>query len=223
MKLLDLFCGAGGAATGYYQAGFDTIVGVDNKPQKHYPFEFIQADVFDFMKKSNIDFDVIHASPPCQAYSISKNTGCHKNAPHLISKTRRALKRTGAVYVIENVRGAPLLQPFMLCGASFKLGVCGFDLARHRYFESNMLILAPPCQHKRGKTIGVYGHGTNSWHREKFGRCVRTDELREAMGIDWMTRAELSQAIPPAYTKYIGEQIINQLHGPGFKRMEFER
>jgi len=159
------------------------------------------------------DFAAIHASPPCQAYSISRNNGCHQDAPRLIEPTRKELLKIGKPFVIENVVGAPLLSPITLCGASFGLGVSGFDLARHRIFESNINLSSLPCKHKVGFTIGVYGHGTNSWHRDKFGRCVTTGECRQAMGIDWMTRAELSQAIPPAYTKFIGAQLMQAIRG----------
>ncbi len=190
---------------GYHRAGFE-VVGVDNRFQKNYPFEFHQADAMTFPLDG---FDVIHASPPCQGYSISKNNGCHKNAPLLIEAVRARLVDSGAVYIIENVPGSPLQFPFELCGASFGLGVSGMDLARHRGFESSRMIFAPPCRHRRGKTIGVYGHGTNRYHLEKIGRCITQAEKREAMGIDWMTCAELSQAIPPAYTEWIGRQILD--------------
>lgn len=209
-KLLDTFCGAGGAGYGYHLAGFE-IVGVDIKPQPHYPFKFYQNDALEFIAAHGHEFDVIHASPPCQAYSISSNNGCHKDAPKLVHPTRQALQETEKIYIIENVPGAPLNHYIEICGASFGLGVSGFDLNRHRIFESNLLLLAMPCQHKRGKTIGVYGNGTNSWHRQKFGRCITVAEMREAMGIDWMTRSELSQAIPPVYTKWLGEQILRRL------------
>lgn len=202
-----MFCGAGGAAVGYHRAGF-VVVGVDHEPQPHYPFEFHLADAIEFGAERGHEFDAVHASPPCQAYSISRNTGCHRDAPRLIEPVRALLVKLGRVYVIENVYGAPLENAIVVCGASFGLGVSGFDLCRHRYFESNILLLSMTCQHKRGRTIGVYGNGTNSWHRKKFGRCVTAEELRSAMGIDWMTRRELTQAIPPAYTEYIGRQII---------------
>ena len=206
-KLLDLFCGAGGCSMGYHRAGFE-VVGVDINPQPRYPFEFVQADAMEFPLDG---FDWIHASPPCQGYSISRNNGCHRDAPLLIDEIRDRLEQSGIGYVIENVPGAPLRFPFELCGASFGLGIGEFDLARHRGFECSTLLLAPPCQHRRGQTIGVYGNGTNSWHRAKFGRCITDAEKREAMGIDWMNRKELNQAIPPAYTDWIGRQLLTQL------------
>jgi len=212
MRLLDLFCGAGGAGMGYHRAGFE-VVGVDIKPQPHYPFEFHQADALEYLAEHGREFDVIHASPPCQAYSISRNNGCHQRAPKWIESTRVALIQNGRPYVIENVFGAPLLAAVQVCGASFGLGASGFDLNRHRYFESTAPLLSMPCQHRRGKTMGVYGNGTNSWHCKKFGRCITVGEMREAMGIDWMTRSELSQAIPPAYTEFIGKHIMAILEG----------
>ena len=205
-KLLDLFCGAGGCAKGYFDAGFD-VVGVDIEPQPRYPFPMVVADAL----RPPLDlrnFDAIHASPPCQGYSRSRNNGCHPNAPRLIGETRELLERSGRPWVIENVPGAPMRFVFVICGASFNLGANGFDLSRHRWFESSELILCPPCEHKAGKTIGVYGNGTNKWHRTKFGRCITDAEKREAMGIGWMNCKELTQAIPPAYTKYIGEQLM---------------
>lgn len=182
---------------GYHRAGFE-VVGVDIKPQKHYPFTFVLGDALEYCAAHGSEFDIIHASPPCQAYSMSRNNGCHLDAPKLIEPVRELLISIDKPYVIENVFGAPLINAIQVCGASFGLGVAGFDLNRHRFFESNMAMLSMPCQHKRGHTIGVYGHGTNAYHRNKFGRCVTVKEMREAMGIDWMTRAELSQAIPPS-------------------------
>jgi len=204
-RLLDLFCGAGGAAFGYQRAGF-YVVGVDSSPQPRYKGdEFILADALDTALDG---FDMIHASPPCQRYSISRNNGCHADAPNFVPTILSKLLKVKVPWVIENVPGAPLPSPITLCGASFGLGASGFDLNRHRLFETNFDIQAPPCCHKQGKTIGVYGNGTNSWHRKKFGRCITIKEMREAMGINWMTRKELSQAVPPAYTEWIGDWVI---------------
>lgn len=189
---------------GYHRAGFE-VEGVDIKPQPHYPFEFHKADALTFPLEG---YDAYHASPPCQAYTIARNNGSCRNAPDLIEPVRLILSATEKPFVIENVYGSPLLSPAMLCGASFGLGVGGFDLCRHRYFEANFPLMTMPCQHRRGFTIGVYGNGTNKWHREKFGRCVTVNEFRQAMGIDWMIRKELSQAIPPSYTEYIGKYLM---------------
>ncbi len=210
--LYDLFCKAGGCSKGYQDAGF-YVVGIDKDPQPRYiGDEFIQMDALKFLRRLLAgEYPrpvMVSASPPCQAYSISRNNGCHKDAPKLIEPVRKLLVAVGVPYIIENVKGAPLINPIQICGASFGLGVSGFDLNRHRYFESSISMLSMPCQHRRGKTIGVYGNGTNSWHRDKFGRCITLDEMKRAMGIDWMTRAELTQAIPPAYTAWLGRQIL---------------
>lgn len=210
-KLLDLFCGAGGCSMGYYQAGFE-VTGVDINPQKNYPFKFIQCDVFDtgliFEK-----YDVIHASPPCQNYSVAskymRNKG--KKYSDLLSKTRDLLIRSGKIYVMENVPGAPMRNYVKLCGTSFNLGTSEFSLIRHRLFECNIMLFTPPCQHTNKLAITVCGTGTMSGMRDKIKRNLKKSEVCEAMGIDWMTLKELSQAIPPAYTEYLGEQLIQVL------------
>jgi DNA (cytosine-5)-methyltransferase 1 len=196
---------------GYYRAGFD-VVGVDLKPQKRYPFPFVQADALKPPFDLN-QFDVIHASPPCQGYSRSRFIGnisrkTPMETPLLIGDVRTLLKDCKGITVIENVEQSPLMFPVLLCGACFGLGVGGFDLPRHRLFECSVLLWTPPCCHRRGKTIGVYGNGTNLFHRHKFGRNLSDKHKKEAMQIDWMTRQQLSQAIPPAYTEYIGKQLM---------------
>lgn len=230
MRLLDLFCGAGGAAMGYHRAGFE-VVGVDIKPQKNFPFEFHQGDALTYPLDG---FDAIHASPPCQAYStMRKGLWKDREHPDLIAAVRERLIASGLPYVIENVPGAPLDDPMMLCGTMFGLGTAeGNQLRRHRYFECNFgLILTPECQHndvsavpvygggqngdyhtprRKPKTIGVWGHAGGSSNRDgvvQFG----TDKRREAMGIDWMTGNELSESIPPAYTEYIGHYLMEHL------------
>jgi DNA (cytosine-5)-methyltransferase 1 len=217
MRLLDLYCGAGGATKGYQRAGF-YVRGVDHKPQRHYcGDEFVLSDAIEYLtgliESGEVgEFDVIHASPPCQFATRLRNAGNVKPSPNLIGDTRAVLKTARLPWVMENVMGAPLIYPVMLCGASFKLRTGQFDLCRHRLFESNILLLANDCCHKFGWTVGVYGNGPNKWHRQKLGRCLRQIELCEAMGIDWMNRKELSQAIPPAYTEFIGRQLIGALH-----------
>lgn len=213
-RLLDAFCGAGGAGMGYYQAGFD-VVGVDIKPQKHYPFEFIQADALEFIARHGKDFDVIHASPPCQKYARTKNLKTsRKDHPDLIEPTRQALIATGKSYIIENVTGAPLINPVMLCGTMFGLGVI-----RHRLFECNPIIWWPPapCQHE-GKIVPMWWKSRQRALLSKkykyihvVGSSFLMPEAKEAMGIDWMVRDEISQAIPPAYTHWIGEQLMGIL------------
>ena len=210
MRLLDLFCGAGGAAAGYHRAGFSEIVGVDITPQPRYPFAFVHADALDYLRAHGNEFAVIHASPPCQDWSLLRrnySAPTHGTAG-LLPTTLTALKPLTAPWVVENVVGAPLPSAIVLCGASFGLGASGLDLNRHRCFQTSFALLSPPCQHRRGATIGVYGNGTNRWHRAKLGRNLRASEMREAMGIDWMNRRELSQAIPPAYTEWIGRRLL---------------
>lgn len=226
-KLLDLFSGAGGASMGYYRAGFD-VEGVDIKPQPHYPFKFHLADALTYLLD---DFDCYHASPPCQRYSTMTN-GRWKDRlmghPDLISPVRERLKTTGKPYVIENVEGAAklLINPVKLCGTMFGLGTKeGNQLRRHRYFEcSGFSVPALTCKHNNGSAIGVYGGGQNPSRRKPAtigvwghagGSSSRdglvqfgTDARREAMGIDWMSGKELSQAIPPDYTYYIGLYLL---------------
>lgn len=202
-RLLDLFCGAGGAAMGYHRAGFE-VVGVDIKPQPRYPFEFIQGNVLT-LELPLYGFAVIHASPPCQAYSSLNRLGkqSHLERYALIEQVRERLGHSGLPYVIENVVGAPLDAPIRLCGSSF-----GLDVQRHRFFECSFAALAPPCQHK-GKSIGVYGdHPQIS---KGMNRAHTLKEAAHAMGIDWMEWPELCEAIPPAYTEYIGGILMQRL------------
>ena len=199
-KLLDLFSGAGGAAMGYHRAGFD-VTGVDIKPQKNYPFDFIQADALEYAAEHGHEFDVIHASPPCQAFSNARVI--HGNDhPDLLTPTRELLQQIGAPWVIENVPGAPMRRDLILCGSMFpELRDGDFGIVRHRWFEfsENRLFLVPPCQHPP-RVISVFGHGGHIYHGVAHWRRV--------MGIEWMNRDELAQAIPPAYTEYIGEQLL---------------
>jgi len=212
-KLLDLFCGAGGCAMGYHRAGFD-VVGVDIKPQPRYPFPMVVGNAlqppFDLRT-----FDVIHASPPCQFYSRSSRHATDRGYEDLIAKTRTVLRDSGAIYVIENVIGAPMQDSIVLCGVSFGLQEPPWFLSRHRQFESSVLLFQPPhSPHPRKKApLCIAGHGTPSWGRERIkritGRSTQPKTLcRRVMGIDWMTWKELTQAIPPAYTEYIGKQLI---------------
>lgn len=218
--LLDVFCGAGGSAVGYHRAGFD-VVGVDIAAQPHYPFGFVQADGIDVLDQlvarrgARRRFAAVHVSMPCQDWSLlHRNYGAPEHGTgDLLLQALERLHHLDIPWVCENVEGAPLPTAITLCGASFGLGASGLDLSRHRLFECSFPILAPPCQHRRGHTIGVYGNGTNAWHLKKLGRCLRVAEMREAMGIDWMTRAELSQAIPPAYTEFVGGQLLASIEG----------
>lgn len=218
MRLLDLFCGAGGAAMGYHRAGFE-VVGIDHLPQPHFPFEFHQADAIDYVHDHTAEFDVIHASPPCQAYTgmrritLSRFGHVSKKHPDLIALTRQVLQATGKIWIIENVQHSPLNTMIILCGASLGLP----HIARHRHFESNMLLFALPCSHRKNEyTIGIYGSRPDgrrvSYRQHRL--CRVAESLKEAqveMGIDWMDWDEITQAIPPAYTEFIGRQLATCL------------
>lgn len=202
--LLDLFCGAGGAARGYADAGF-IVVGVDIAPQPHYPYTFHQADALDYLSRHGPEFHAIHASPPCQGYSRMNHI--HKRTyPMLITPVRRLLIGTGRPYVIENVEGAPLRNPITLCGAMF-----GLQVIRHRIFESNRPITAPVHVDHIGEFYSPTGHGDPNWRKRNTNPHLRgigyTARCRAAMGIDWMNRDELAEAIPPAYTRWVGGQL----------------
>ena len=209
MKLLDLYCKAGGASKGYQLAGFE-VVGVDIKKQKRYPFEFIQADCLELMKDMDFlrSFDVITASPPCQTHSITQHLrnaqGKSTDKIDLIPQTREALIASGKPYVIENVPGAPLINPIRMCGSAF-----GLKVRRHRLFESNIQLTSSICKHKeQGKPVGIYGSMRDEI--PKGGHTAKSiEEAREAMGIDWMIWGELVEAIPPVYTETIGKQILS--------------
>ena len=205
MRLLDLFCGAGGAAMGYYRAGFDDITGVDIAPQPNYPFTFVLGDALEYVTEHGAEFDVIHASPPCQAYSMAGQQwrAEGREYPDLVAETRRLLIETGKPYVIENVPGAPLINPTVLNGAMF-----GLLVERTRLFECSFempLVLLPQNKKpvkmgrpiKDGDVIQPVGHFSGIAY------------AKEQMEIDWMTQGELAQAIPPAYTEFIGRQIID--------------
>ena len=221
-RMLDLFCCEGGAGAGYARAGFD-VVGVDLDPRfaKRYPFEFHAGDAIEYVKEHGHEFDAIHASPPCQAYSITKHT--HSNThPMLIDPTRDALLATGRPYVIENVIGAPLRAPLMLCGSEFNLGTIDTDglplrLERHRLFESNVFLYGNGgCQHdRRIQVAGAYGGGSSDRRHAKEvrrGGYTPAKEVRAALlGIDWMTLHGLSQSVPPAFTEHIGRQLLDAL------------
>jgi DNA (cytosine-5)-methyltransferase 1 len=207
-RLLDLFAGAGGCAKGYQRAGF-YVVGVDNRPQPNYcGDEFHQADALEF----DLDgYDAIHASPPCQGYSLLRHrTGA--DYPRLIEPVRELLRATGRPYVIENVEGAPLIDPIRLCGSSF-----GLQVWRHRLFECSFPIMAAPCSHRLcPHPIDVTGTGgPSSRPRLSGGGLSRKPgsltEARAAMGIDWMKRTELAEAIPPAFTTHVGRYLMAEI------------
>lgn len=211
MRLLDLFCGAGGAAMGYHRAAFE-VVGVDIKPQKHYPFEFHCADAFAFLEQHGHEFDVIHASPPCQAYSVA--TPDKSSHADLVASVRIVLQRTGKTHVIENVPGAPLHFPTTLCGTMFDLRdeAASIHLRRHRLFESPSLVLSPGgCHCDQVDTAHVTGHLGKMIRPHGGGRLSSYRSAKIMMGIDWMTCRELVAAIPPAYTEWIGRQLMQTL------------
>lgn len=236
-RLLDLYCGAGGAGTGYARAGFE-VVGVDWKPQKRYPFTFVQGDAIEYLREHGHEFDAIHASPPCQAHSnITPDKSKHVD---MIPITRQTLQQIGKPHIIENVPGAKkaMVNPVMLCGAQFDLKVY-----RHRFFESSFPLLTPehiphndntpPAGHgvssrgfisvtsggnslkvntnkNAGRRSGTYGISDRGFV-SVCGHFSGIDYCRMAMGIDWMSSAELAQAIPPAYTEYLGKQLYSYL------------
>lgn len=207
-KLLVLFCGAGGGSMGYHRAGFD-VTGVDIHAQPRYPFEFHRGDAMEIGWYVNApglhwQYDAIHASPPCQAYTLAQRIQ-KINHPDLIGPVRRMLQASGVPWVIENVPGAPLRNPITLCGGMFGLGV-----DRDRLFESSIAIPQPPHPTHRptvkmgrppepDKVIQVVGHFSG------------VQFARDAMGIDWMTRDELKEAVPPAYLEYVGKYLMEAI------------
>lgn len=203
---------------GYHRAGFD-VVGVDIEPQPNYPFEFIQADIMEFIDEHGYEFDAIHVSPPCQAHSsLTKGNrgreGWQDNHVDLIPAVRQALIGTGKPYVIENVEAArgALHEPFRLCGLSF-----GLKVFRHRQFEVTFPIVVPDHPSHRGHRVAGWRHGKKydgdmvAVYGEGGGKGS-VNEWQGAMGIDWTgTRKELAEAIPPAYTEYIGKFLMDAL------------
>lgn len=201
---------------GYARAGFHDIVGVDIEAQPRYPFRFVQADALEFLRAHGRDYDVIHASPPCQGYSrcrfLPQNASIEY--PRLIEPVRRLLRGIDAVYVIENVEYAPLEHFIMLSGLHF-----GMNIIRRRKFEIWPYFLLEPVPHKKPNRkcvadISEFDRGQYGFI-SVYGERFSVPAARMAMGIDWMTRKELAQAIPPAYTEYIGRQLLNILHKKG--------
>ena len=216
-RLLDLFCGAGGAGMGYHRAGFD-VTGVDIAPQSNYPFEFHQGDALDFVATHWREFDAIHASPPCQGYlnlgAVNRAQGRTYDHPDLISETRRLLISTGLPFVIENVADArrQLRDPVRICGTGLSL-----PLRRHRLFESNVPLEGIGCRHDLYTEPRYWtGWRPKGEHRlstvvQVYGNAGGREHWPAAMGIDWMTSREMCEAIPPAYTQFIGRQLIDAL------------
>lgn len=212
MKALDLFCKAGGAGMGLHQAGFE-VTGIDIEPQKNYPFTFLQGDVLKINIEWARQFDLIWASPPCQAHTSLKKMHNAKKHIDLVPQTRELLKRIDRPYIIENVVGAPLRDPVVLCGSMFGLCTTDAELRRHRLFETSFVVQPPrPCSHgSKSRVIGVYGGHGRDRRRIQNTQDFSTEHRREAMGIAWMNGMELSQAIPPAYSKYLAEQFLKTL------------
>ena len=216
-RLLDLFCGAGGAGMGYHRAGFD-VTGVDIAPQSNYPFEFHQGDALDFVATHWREFDAIHASPPCQGYlnlgAVNRAQGRTYDHPDLISETRRLLISTGLPFVIENVADArrQLRDPVRICGTGLSL-----PLRRHRLFESSAPLEGVACRHDLYTEPRYWtGWRPKGEHRlstvvQVYGNAGGREHWPAAMGIDWMTSREMCEAIPPAYTQFIGRQLIDAL------------
>ena len=208
-KILDLFCGVGGAASGYNRAGFE-VVGVDIVEQPRYPFEFCHNDALRHMKRvlAGVEsYDAIHASPPCQAFTAYGRTGCVRDDhPNLIPETREMLIASGLPYVIENVPGAPLIDPVQICGTGL-----GIRVRRHRLFETNWPLRGVPCAHKRF-TDRIFPGSSN----RPNGRTVMNvgeyrvplATQREVMEMPWSDLYGIAQAIPPAYAEMIGVQLM---------------
>lgn len=228
MKALDLFCGAGGISMGLHRAGFD-VTGVDLYPQPRYPFRFFQGDA---LAADLTGYDLICASPPCQAYCgmqrLNEAKGTAKVHPMLIDPVREKLVASGLPYIIENVVGAPMLDPVMLCGSMF-----GLRVRRHRLFECSFFVLQPNCEHRSGdgSPVPVWGDGRPTLQEARRGlrspiavygdhpqspgdktarvnRARTLKEGQEAMGIDWMDWKTLAQAIPPAFSEFLARQFL---------------
>lgn len=217
-RLLDLFCCAGGAGFGYHMAGF-AVTGADIDPQPRYPFEFFHANALENFEPEWIrqNFDAVHASPPCQFGTPLKHMHNAKAHLNLIPATRKLLKATGLPYIIENVENVRehLINPITLCGSMFDLGCYGYQLRRHRLFESNVAISAPSACAHTTPVVGVYGGHARNRSAVHGGRGTRDpwpkghlDACSLAMGIGWMTLGEVSEAIPPAFTAHLGRQLL---------------
>lgn len=196
---------------GYFRAGFDDITGIDIKPQKHYPFKFIQGDALEYLAEHGQEYDVIHASPPCQRYSIARSV--HKKYhPDLIPETRRLLILSGKPYIIENVVGVPLRACLILCGTMF-----GLKTIRHRLFESNIDLKLSPAtcscfrQAAAGNLFNLHNTIQRNLYMKKQGYIHASEALKDSLEVPWMNMDEAQEAIPPAYTEWIGKQLLAQL------------
>lgn len=209
---IDLCCKAGGVSVGLHRAGFD-VIGVDIEPQPRYPFRFVQADALSFPLDG---FDFVWASPHCQGYTAMRHAPGAKGKPLMIPQFRERMP-AHALWAIENVEKAAwdMIDPITLCGSMFGLGAQGCQLQRHRLIEANFPITVPPCGHDDRPVIGVYGGHARRRAASAGGRGTRDvwqgghkAAASEALGIDWMTLDELSEAIPPVYAEFIGRAAI---------------
>lgn len=214
-RILDLFCGAGGASVGYHRAGFE-VHGVDIAPQPNYPFPFVQRDALQFLAESvalDERYDAIHASPPCQAHSVLQKQN-KRDYPDFVPQIRAALQAAGLPYVIENVEGAPLVGAITLCGAMF----AGLRVLRHRLFECSFPVVAPAhpphplvfTHDKRKAHYGKLDQDTAFVQVTGGGNCTVANK-RSALGIPWMTGHELNESIPPEYTRFVGGHLMNHI------------
>lgn len=205
--LLDLFCGAGGASVGYHHAGFD-VIGVDINSQRNYPFEFIRSDALSYLADNGHRFTAVHASPPCHDHSRYTSRWGLNGTGHLLSDTRKLLSAISMPWVIENVPGAEMRVDYKLCGCYFGLP----GLRRIRWFETSWRGSAVFPEHDHSDhTVTVTGHSGGSSKRDGSRGFGSLAAWKQAMDISWMTAGEITQAIPPAYTEYIGGQLLAQL------------
>jgi len=189
---------------GYHRAGFE-VTGVDKEPQPRFPFAFVQADALKYLREHGREYDAIHTSPPCQRFSSTASLHPDNVYPDPVGPTRVELEKIGHPWVIENVPGAPIRKDIVLCGTGF-----GLRVIRHRWFEVNWEapVLVPPCNHwSPTAEWGRRGRRTGNLHTV-CGHDGRIGEWREAMQIDWMDKGGLAQAIPPAYTEFIGRALL---------------
>ena len=203
-KLLDLFCCEGGASMGYHRAGFE-VVGVDLVKSSRYPFEFYQGDALEFLKEFGHEFDAIAASPPCQLYSNTHKIRKNEH-PDLVGPVRELLAASGKPYMIENVEGAPLEEPVTLCGSMF-----GMRTYRHRLFETNWGLKAPDHQEHRARTAKMGRPVKDGENMHIVGNFTGVALARQIMDMPWASRSGMAEAVPPAYTEYIGKQLMGLL------------
>lgn len=204
LRALDLFSGAGGAGMGLHLAGYD-VTGVDIRAQPHYPFRFVQGDAFDWLERDLSEYDLIWASPKCQAHSVLTPTAHKGNHEVQLPRVLELLRAQPVPYIVENVQGTQTMMhdPIMLCGSMF-----GLDVWRHRWFEignADVFFLLPSCDHSFAPVL-LSGRGNRKIGGRRRGEDAKARRV-EASGIDWMTYDEISQAIPPAYSRFLAERV----------------